>query len=103
MKTLYYGGKVLTMAEPLYAEAVLTEDGKICAVGSLEELEAQAGNCNRTDLGGAVMLPGFIDPHSHFFQVAASFLQAGVNGCNSAEKMASAIQSFIRDRKIAPG
>lgn len=103
MKTLYYGGKILTMAEPLYAEAVLTENGKICAVGTLEDLEAQAGDCVRVDLDGAVMLPAFIDPHSHFFQVAASFLQASVNGCDTAEKMASAIQGFIRDRKVAPG
>ena len=33
MKTLFYGGNIITMAEPLYAEAVLVEDAKIIAIG----------------------------------------------------------------------
>ena len=29
MKTLFYGGKILTMSDPMYAGGVLVEDGKI--------------------------------------------------------------------------
>ena len=42
-RTLYYNGTILTMEEPLYAEALLEEDGIIRAVGGFEELKAAAG------------------------------------------------------------
>ena len=103
MKTLYYGGPILTMAEPLYAEALLAENDKILAVGDYKKLKDAAGSCELVDLKGKAMLPGFIDPHSHFFQVAISFLQASVNGCGTPEKIGEAIHSFIADRNIAPG
>ena len=66
MKTLFYGGKILTMDIPLYADAVLVEDGKITAVGRREELAGQAPDAV-INLEGKTMLPAFIDAHSHFF------------------------------------
>ena len=39
--TLYYGGTILTMEEDLYAEALLVEDGRIVAVGKLEDVKGQ--------------------------------------------------------------
>ena len=103
MKTLFYGGTILTMDSPMYAEAVLTENGTVRAVGSLDVLKAGAGDCRTVDLKGRTMMPAFIDPHSHFFQVAYSFLQASVLGCTSAEQIGKAVSSFISDRKIQPG
>ena len=38
MKTLFYGGKIITMAHPLYTECVNTENGIVTAGGSLKEL-----------------------------------------------------------------
>ena len=38
-RTLYYGGPVITMEEPLYADALLVKGGKIEAVGSFDELK----------------------------------------------------------------
>ncbi|KRA83866.1 hypothetical protein ASD76_07605 [Altererythrobacter sp. Root672] len=63
------GGPILTMEgdTPSYAEAVLVRDGKIAFVGSEAEAKRQAGSgAELKDLAGKVMLPGFIDPHSHF-------------------------------------
>lgn len=78
MKTLFYGGKIITMAEPLYAEAVLVEDGRILAVGSKDALQSLAETF--VDLHGATMLPGFIDAHSHLTEYATSSLQANLDG-----------------------
>ena len=103
MKTLFYGGTILTMESPMYAEAVLTENGTIRAVGDLDALKNLAGDCQMVDLKGAAMLPGFIDPHSHFFQVGYSTLQASVLDCDSSEKIGSRIRKFIEDRKIPAG
>ena len=36
--TIYSGGSIVTMEEPLYAEAVLVEDGVIRATGARETL-----------------------------------------------------------------
>jgi len=67
-KTAFINGKIYTVEEkqPL-AEAIVTQGGKIIFVGS----NATANDIidNRTqiiDLNGKLMLPGFIDNHTHF-------------------------------------
>ena len=47
MKKLYYNGTVLTMDAPLYAEAVCTENGRICGVGKTETLCGEGDRKNR--------------------------------------------------------
>lgn len=47
------------------AIAVDTSTGRITAVGSLADVQAAAPNVAVTDLGTTVLMPGFIDPHSH--------------------------------------
>ena len=41
-QVLYYGGPILTLEQPLYAEALLQQGGIIRAVGPLEKLKAMA-------------------------------------------------------------
>ncbi len=78
-KQFYFGGTVLTMEDRQpYAEAVLVEDGKIAAVGSCEELMDAAAGAELVDLKGGVLMPGFIDAHSHFTSYALSLLQPSV-------------------------
>ncbi len=103
MKTLFYGGTILTMADPLYAEALLVEDDKILAIGSKEELLQQAPDCEQKDLNGAVMMPGFVDPHSHFIQVANSLLQVSLNGADNPEEMQARFAAFIQENQVEPG
>ena len=102
MKTLFYGGKILTMDIPLYADAVLVEDGKITAVGRRKELTGQAPDAV-IDLEGKTMLPAFIDAHSHFFQTAASLLQASLLGVKSEKDMQIRIDDFIAASGVKPG
>ena len=103
MKTIFFGGNILTMEDNMYAEAVLTENGKILAVGQLDALKAQAGDYSLHNLQGKTMLPSFIDPHSHFFQVACSMLQASLDGCSSAKEIKVRIQNFIEKNQIPAG
>lgn len=63
---LYYGGPILTLADPLYAEAVLVQKGKIACCGTLEEVRAKADEQTvEIDLEGRTLMPSFIDAHSH--------------------------------------
>jgi hypothetical protein len=70
--TIYYNGDLLTMEtnSPEYVEALAEEHGKIVALGSLTDLQKSFENALMVDLKGATLLPGFIDPHSHFEKVS---------------------------------
>ena len=61
MAILIRGGTVVT-ADHSYRADVLTQDDKIVAIG--ESLDAPAG-AEVIDAGGAYVLPGGIDPHTH--------------------------------------
>ena len=61
-------GDVVTMdrARP-YAEAVAVREGRIVAVGASQEARAAIGaDAPVVALGGAAVLPGFIDAHHHY-------------------------------------
>ena len=78
---LFYNGDILTMEEdtPKYVEAVVTQNGKIVFVGSKTEAESQFKNSIKIDLNGKTLLPGFIDPHSHFGMVSNTMGQVDLN------------------------
>jgi len=47
------------------AVAIDSSDGTIVAVGSLDDCTTAAPDAKVQDLGSSVLMPGFIDPHSH--------------------------------------
>src|SRR5688572_26793596 len=64
---IYHNGLLLTMdaARP-EAQALAVAGDRIAAVGSNAEILELAGPETRVvDLGGRIMLPGFIDTHTH--------------------------------------
>lgn len=67
--TIYTGGDIITIddANPA-AQALAVGGGRITAVGSRDDVLAAArGPATRmVDLDGATLLPGFLDPHSHY-------------------------------------
>ena len=69
--TIYAGGDIVTVndAQPT-VEALAVKDGRILAVGARADLEkAHRGEATKVvDLAGKTLLPGFIDPHSHYVQ-----------------------------------
>ncbi len=67
-------GKVWTgeAARP-WAEAVAVRDGLIFAVGQAAELRTLTpSGAKLVDLGGSLVLPGFIDSHTHFLKGGAA-------------------------------
>ncbi|TPE61602.1 amidohydrolase [Sandaracinobacter neustonicus] len=53
--------------QPSYVEAVVVDDGKIVFAGSdAEAMKLKVSGTVVKDLEGKTLLPGFIDPHSHF-------------------------------------
>ena len=47
------------------AVAINTGTGRITAIGSVSEVRAAAPGVDVTDLGSTVLMPGFVEPHSH--------------------------------------
>lgn len=78
---IFFNGDIITMeAEiPEYVEAIVTLNGKIAFVGSKTEAEEKFGDAEFIDLKGKTLLPGFIDPHSHFGMVSNTMGQVDLN------------------------
>jgi imidazolonepropionase len=53
--------------------ALLVRDGLIAAVGTWAKVEAlpEAASADKLDLGGRVVLPGFVDSHTHLIHAAS--------------------------------
>ena len=68
MRTIYTNGEIITVdRHSPQAEAVVVSRGRILFAGSQEEaMRYRRGRTRVVDLAGKVMLPGFIDAHSHF-------------------------------------
>ena len=98
MKKLWYGGKIYTMEkENETVEAVLVEDDKIIAVGTFDELRAQADE--QIDLQGAAMYPGFVDSHLHMIFQGEKLIRLDLTKATSAEEMLEMVKEAA---KITP-
>lgn len=66
MKKILKAGTILTLdPRRTRAEAVAVDDGRIVAVGTVDECRTALPGADIEDTGAAALLPGFIEPHSH--------------------------------------
>lgn len=101
---IYYNGTILTMEQPLYAEAVLVEDGVISKVGGRDELLAEArADTKLMDLKGAVLLPAFIDPHSHITALAQTMDSVNLTGCKNFGEIVHRLDNYAEKKKPKKG
>lgn len=77
-----HGGPILTMDdETPTAHAVAITDGKITAVGSVDDVLALADDHTRVvDLAGRTVMPGVVEPHTHLLQGPAPDQRAMLQG-----------------------
>lgn len=109
--TAFINGTVITMDDSdTTAEAVLVEDGTITAVGSTVDIQSQAGgDAELIDLEGKTLLPGFVDPHSHFMNMVQFAVWANVSGeaaggpVRSIPDIIDQLKAFQAEVKPAPG
>ncbi|MCK4515500.1 MAG: amidohydrolase family protein, partial [Spirochaetaceae bacterium] len=93
---LVHARKIITMnpARP-HAESLVLDGGRIEFVGSRAEAEERYGmraDLHRTDLGAAVVIPGFNDNHLHALSMGQFFASPRIAGMD-----AQTIVSFLRD------
>lgn len=109
-KIIFHHAQVITMDDHLpCAEAVLVENGKICKVGTNEEvLSCQDGETQVRDLEGKTLLPGFIDPHSHMTALAYSLLLVNAKPspsgcCDTKEALLEELKKGLEDGDWSDG
>lgn len=83
------------------AGAVAARDGRIIAVGPVDEVMALRGpNTEVIDLAGRTMIPGFVDPHGHIVlgglqALSANMLPAPVGPGNSIAALLQTLRDWI--------
>jgi predicted amidohydrolase YtcJ len=96
-KICFYNGKIYTVdARSSVVEAVVVENGRILFVGSTPEARA-AWSDSRTkmvDLGGKLMLPGFIDNHTHFADGGMYLSGIDLRGAKSTAEFKSILKKY---------
>jgi imidazolonepropionase len=95
--------------------ALLIRDGAIAAVGARAKIEAlpEAGATQKIDVGGRVVLPGFVDSHTHLIHAASraeeyglkiagasyeEIAQKGGGILNSVKKLRAATSEALKQR-----
>ena len=102
--TLYFGGPIVTLEEPRYAQALVERGGRIAYVGEREEAERLAGpGARRVDLEGRALLPAFLDPHSHLLACAYARLQVPLGECAGWGEIADRLSRHVQERGVQPG
>ena len=110
---LYTNGNIVTMDPQLgTVEALIAADGKIVFVGSKENAlkyaDNSAGDVEQVDLGGNTMLPGFIDPHSHFFNECligrvVKLFSPPMGEITSIKQIIEVMKAELAKRNLEPG
>ena len=111
-------GKTLSNLGIIQDAALLVRDGLIAAVGTRVKVEAlpEAKKAEKLNLGGRVVLPGFVDSHTHLVHAAsrakeyelriqgASYEEIARNGggiLNSVKKLRAAAGEALEKRALA--
>lgn len=92
-----YDGRVLTLdPQNPKAEAVAVANGKILAVGTEEELRPfLSPRTQFLTCAGKTVLPGFIDPHLHFFSWASRFCGVDLSSARSIAEIQQRLRAHL--------
>lgn len=98
---LFHNGRIFTGQGEAFADAFLVRDGKVSAVGTVDAVSEAAGkeSAQRVDLAGAVVLPGFIDAHTHLHMFAGSLTRVQLIDCQTLEEIQALL---VKARKENP-
>ena len=104
VSSIYYNARAWTLNdEQPWAEAVAIEDDRIVYVGDNDGALALAGSATkRHDLGGQMLLPGFIDTHMHPIGGGAYALALSLDTFGTVEDWVAAIADYAEANPETP-
>ncbi|TME88467.1 MAG: amidohydrolase, partial [Chloroflexi bacterium] len=96
MSAVLFDGGRIHVGDGTSAEALLTRDGRVAAVGRRDEVRREAGRAEVVDLRGGIMVPGWFDAHVHFVWWAQQMSRLDIAGTTTLEDALDRIASFAR-------
>ena len=97
---LFHGGRV-HVGDGTSAEALLAIDGRVAAVGRLDDLRRATGGAEAVDLDGGLMTAGWIDAHVHFMWWAIQMGQIDLRDAATVDEALDAIAGAAA--RLPPG
>ncbi|TFU06673.1 amidohydrolase [Polymorphobacter arshaanensis] len=94
---------------PTYVEAVAVKDGKILTAGSdADVMKTRDDHTVVKELGGKLLLPGFIDPHSHFIDSLTMADRVNVSAppvgpASNPEQIVATLKAAAAKKGLKPG
>ena len=100
-KMAFINGKIYTVTEKQpVAEAVITQGNKIVFIGSNEEAQKWIEKNTRVvDLKGRLMLPGFIDDHTHFTDGGFYLLGINLRDAKSTMEFKQILKDYVNKHR----
>ncbi len=96
----FINGRIYTLAEPAWVEALLVRDGRIAALGTTAEVLRRAAEAAKIiDLKGKAVLPGFIDAHTHLVSTGLTrTVYLDLSGARSLEELLEQVRGELARR-----
>ncbi len=99
MSYLFFGGKIMRPEQRTY-EALLVNEDRIQNIGTYRDLNALTDSKTvKIDLKGKILLPGFIDTHTHFYEYAKKKYQIDLSPAKSVRDIEIILHSFKNNLK----
>ncbi|XP_057453634.1 protein LONG AFTER FAR-RED 3 isoform X1 [Lotus japonicus] len=94
-------GVIFTSDDTLpFAESMAVANGRVLRVGNHSFVQELAGYGTQVlDLGGKVVVPGFIDSHVHFINGGLRMTQVKLSGVNKKEEFVRRIEVAVQSTK----
>ena len=100
--THYRNGKIFTAADDGWAESIVVEDHKLRFVGETVYADILAPDAEVIDLEGAVVLPGFVDAHTHLVMMGFALQKLDLRDATDLADIHSSIKQFAESNPDAP-
>ncbi|KAK9283232.1 hypothetical protein L1049_011468 [Liquidambar formosana] len=83
-----------------FADSMAVRNGRIVGVGNYSSVKDLAGyGTQELNLGGKVVVPGFIDSHVHLIFGGLQMVRVELHGVNTKDEFVKKVKEAVRDKK----
>jgi predicted amidohydrolase YtcJ len=101
--TLYRGATVFTGPDSPAAEAIVVRGDRLLHVGTEAEARATAGaGAEVVDLGGGLVVPGFVDAHTHVLMTGDALTRAHLRDAHDLGEIQRRVRAWAEANPGAP-
>ena len=94
-------GKIVTLEASMpEVQALAARDGKIVALGTIQQVQAYIGPSTKViELGGKLAIPGFIEGHGHFTGLGSSKMMLNLRDAKNWDQIVAMVAAAAREAK----